>query len=141
MHVLLRSTAPPEARCNPWLNASVTDVLTDLWLEVFLSPMRANCRKQGVRHLGGVEEHDPHKHEYFEVLGGMSARQYARYMAKSKVWLPKAFPDYPDDTSGTHDPLHMSPAAMNDAPDNHVSSKINVGFSCRHGRAHNPTTF
>ena len=69
---------------------------------------------------------------YFEH----SARRYARFTPRFR--LPKAFPD---NKSGTHNPILTDAAAMHIAPDNHVFEDINVEFPDRHGRAHDPKTF
>ena len=57
--------------------------------EKFLCPTRTHCLKREVRHMGGLEYQDPHAHEF--PLGGMSARQYARFTPRFR--LPKAFLD------------------------------------------------
>ena len=66
----------------------------------------------------------------------MSARQYARFAPRFR--LPKTFPD---NNSGTHDPVVTDAAAMSSAPDNHVFEDINVECPVRHGRAHDPNSF
>ena len=66
----------------------------------------------------------------------MSARQFARFTPRFR--LPKAFPD---NKSGTHDPILTDAAAMHGAPDNHVFEDINVEFPGRHGQGHDPKSF
>ena len=75
--------------------------------------------------MGGLEYQDPHARE--SPLGGMSAGQYARFTPRFR--LPKAFPD---NKSGTHDPILTDAAPMSGAPDNHVFEDINVEFPVRH---------
>ena len=48
---------------------------------------------------------------------------------------------FPDDKSGTHDPVLTDAAAMSGAPDNHVFEDINVEFPVRHSRPHDPNSF
>ena len=148
MHVLLRV----KARRNPQWQA--TKVPAHFWLEdeeaykvrnkaitagalvpmiansqgaeKFLCPTRTRCLEREVRHMGGVEYQDPDAHDF--PLGGMSARQYARFTPR--FGLPKAFPD---NKSGTHDPILTDAAAMHSAPDNHVFEDINVEYPGRHG--------
>ena len=156
VHVLLKV----KARRNPRWHA--TKVPADFWLEDeeaykacnkaitagalvlliansqgaenSLCPTQTHCLEREARHMGGVEYHDPHAHDF--PLGGMSARQYARFTPRFR--LPKAFPD---NKSGTHDPVLTEAAAMNGAPDNHVFKDIDVEFPGRHGRAHDPKGF
>ena len=64
---------------------------------------------------------DPHTHDF--PLGGMPARQYARLLPRLR--LPKAFPD---NKSGTHDPILTDAAPMSGAPDNHVFEDILWNF-------------
>ena len=66
----------------------------------------------------------------------MSEPQYARFTPRFP--LPKAFPD---NESGTHDPVIIGAAAMNDAAIVRVLEDITVEFACRHGRAHDPNSF
>ena len=79
--------------------------------------------------MGGVEYQDPHAHEF--PLGCMSGRQYASVTPRFR--LPKAFPD---NKSGTHDPVLTDAAAMSTAPDYHVFDNINVELPVWHSRAH-----
>ena len=144
VHVLLRV----KARRNPRWHA--TKVPADFWLEdeeaykarnkaitagalvlivsnsqgaeKFLCPTRTHCLEREVRHMGVVEYQDPDAHDF--PLGGMSARQYARFTPRFR--LPKAFPD---NKSGTHDPVLTDAAAMHGAPDNHVFEDINCTMS------------
>ena len=84
--------------------------------------------------MGALEYRDPDAHDF--PLGGMSARQYARVTPRFR--LPKAFPD---NKSGTHDPVLANAAAMHAAPDNYVFEDINLEFPGRHGQAHDPKSF
>ena len=92
--------------------------------EKFLCPTRTFCLEWELRQMGCVEYQDPHAHDF--PLGGMSARQYARFTPRFQ--LPKAFLD---NNSSTHDPVLTDAAAIHGAPDNHVFEDISVEFPGR----------